>query len=212
VTFGAYYSYTHFDYTGIYGGSDVNTLGLTYSIAFTPNTELITRLGGSRLETTGINNVTLDPLIAAIFGTTGTSEAVYLKNYAPDINVQVRHKLSNLDLSLAYARGVTPGNGVILTSVRQNGSFGVNYKTIRHWNLANSVGYDTLSSFGVDNQKYVSYYVGASVYRKVAKYFDWHARFDFHHYTFDSTGFLRNSVILSTGIIWTPGDILERLW
>jgi hypothetical protein len=212
VTFGAYYSYTHFDFSGIYGGTDVNTAGLTYSIAFNPSTELITRVGGSRLETTGIQNVTLDPLIGAIFGVSGTAEAVYLKNFSPDINLQVRRKVPNADLSIAYARGVTPGNGLILTSVRQTISLGANYRAIRRWTIANSAGYDTLSSFGVSSQRYASVFVGASVYRKVHKNLDWHARLDFHHYTFDNTGFLRNSIILSTGFVWTPGDILERLW
>jgi hypothetical protein len=212
VSAGVYYSYTHFDFTGIYGSTDVNTVGFTYSIAFNPRTEFITRIGGSRIETTGIQNVQLDPFLAIIFGTPSTQEAVYSKNLAPDFNLQLRHKVSNLGFSLAYARGVTPGNGVILTSIRQNGSFGVDYKTPRRWNFSGSGGYDSLSGFGSTNQKYASVFVGASVYRKISRALDWHARFDFHHYTFDNTGFLRNSVSFSTGVAWAPGDILERLW
>ena len=120
--------------------------------------------------------------------------------------------MSNLDFSAAYARGVTPGNGVILTSIRQSATLGVNYKARRHWNTVGTGGYDTLSGFGVTNQKYASVFVGGSVYRNLAKHIDWHARLDFHHYTFDNTGFLRNSTVFSTGIVWSPGDILEHLW
>jgi len=212
TTTGVYYQYTHFDFTGIYGGTDVNTVGLTYSVAFNPRTQLISRVGGSRLETTGLQSFELSPILALLLGTPQSIQAVYVKNYTPDFNIQFRRQLSNLDFSAAYARGVTPGNGVILTSVRQSATLGANYKVRRHWNVGVTSGYDTLSGFGVTNQKYASVFVGSSVYRKLAKQIDWHARFDFHHYTFDNTGFLRNSSVFSTGISWSPGDILERLW
>ncbi len=212
TTVGAYYGYTHFDYTGIYGGTDINTVGLTYSIAFNPRTQLVTRVGGSRLETTGLNSVALDPILAVLFGSPSTVEAIYLKNFAPDLNLQIRRQVANMSLSAAYTRGVTPGNGVILTSVRQSAILGLNYKVKRIWNIANSGGYDTLSGFGSTNQKYASVFVGASIYRKVHKDLDLHMRIDFHHYTFDNTGFLRNSFVFSTGVVWSPADMLERLW
>ena len=116
--------YTYFDFIGTYGATDVNTFGLTYSIAFNPNTQLITRLGASRLETTGLSSVALSPVLSLLLGAPSVLSAVYQVNYTPDVNVQLRHKVSNWALSLAYARGVTPGNGVILTSIRQSGSIG----------------------------------------------------------------------------------------
>jgi len=212
VTTGVYYGYTHFDYLGIYGSTNVNTVGLTYSIAFTPTTELITRVGASRLATAGLTSVTLDPLFALLFGTGAVQEAVYLVNYTPDVNVQLRRKVSKVALSLAYARGITPGNGVILTSVRQTASVGADYKLGRNWHFSDTSGYDTLSSFGVTNQKYTSVFVGSNVYRTIHRGLDWHARFDFHRYLFDNTAYLRNNFVLSTGLVWSPGDVLDRVW
>ena len=98
------------------------------------------------------------------------------------------------------------------TSIRQSAGFGINYQLKRRWNLALTGGYDTLSGFGSTNQKYASVFAGTSIYRNIAKHLEWHTRFDFHHYTFDNTDYLRNSKVFSTGIVWTPGDILERLW
>ena len=212
TTLGTYYSYTHFDFIGVYGGSDINTVGLVYSVAFNPNTQLITRLGGSRLETTGLTSVALSPVLAVLLGTPGTIEAVYLKNYTPDISAQLRRKISDLSLSLSYTRGVTPGNGVILTSVQQNIIFGVNYKIGRRWNIAASAGYNSLSGYGTTGQKYSSPFVEASVYRTLLRGLDWHTRIYATRYTFDNTGFLRNTYMISTGFVWSPGDILERVW
>ena len=211
ITGGVYYEYTHFDYTGIYGSTDVNTVGVTYSIAFTPATELITRIGGSRLETTGLNVITVDPVIAVLIGTPSVLEAVYKANYAPDFNAQIRHKVSKTTLSLAYIRGVTPGNGIILTSIRQSATFGVDYTTRRRWSFTGNAGFDSLSSFGTTLQKYASVFVGGNMNRKIARDFAWHTRLDFHHYTFDNTGFLRNSFVFATGIVWSPGNVLDRL-
>jgi hypothetical protein len=211
VTVGGYYGYTHFDYIGLYGGSDVNTVGVTYSIAFTRRTELSTRIGASRVETTGLNQVPLSPFLAAILGTPSTVEAIYSRNYTPDVNVQIRHTVSNLSFSLAATRGVTPGNGIILTSVEEGASAGVNYKTKR-WNFSSTAGYDSLGGYATTNYKYASVFINGSVYRKIARQLDWHGRVDYHHYTFNNTNFLRDVYILSTGLVWTPGDILERQW
>jgi hypothetical protein len=190
----------------------VNTVGVTYSIAFTPTTELSTRLGGSRLETTGVTSVGLNPVLSLLLGTNSVLEAVYQKNYTPDINVALQHKISTWALSLAYAQGVTPGNGVILTSIRQDATAGANRKLGRNWNLNLTGGYDTLTGFGTTNYKYASVFLGSSVARTLLKNVAWHSRFDFHHYTFDNTGFLRNSYVISTGVVWSPGNMLERVW
>ena len=212
VTVGTYYAYTHFDFIGIYGGTDIQTVGIAYSTAFNPRTQLITRIGGSRLETTGLQSVQLDPVLQVLFGTPASVQAIYLKNYAPDFNLQLRHKKADVSVSLAYERGVTPGNGVILTSIRQTANVGIDYRARRRWNLSAATGWDTLSGFGAVNQRYSSIFLQGGVYRTIARHLDWHTRLDFHHYTFDNTGFLRNSVVFSTGVVWSPRDILERLW
>jgi hypothetical protein len=212
VTVGAFYGYTHFDYTGIYGGSDIQTVGLAYSIAFNPSTELITRIGGARLETTGLQTIGLDPFTAAIFGVYGTVEAVYVKTNVPDVNVQIRHKVSNLNTSISYARGITPGNGVILTSTRQSVIGGVDFRLGRDWQFTGTGGYDSLNGVGIATGNYGSIVAGGGVSRTLHRGLNWHGRFDYHHYTFDQTGFLRNSFVFSTGLIWTPGNMLEHLW
>jgi hypothetical protein len=211
VTAGVYYGYTHFDYFGIYGSTDVNTVGATYSIAFDRRTELITRIGGSRVETTGLSQVPLSPFLSAILGTQSTVEAVYARNYTPDINIQLRHKVSNVSFSLVGSRGVTPGNGIILTSIQEDVSAGVDYKTKR-WHYSSAAGYDSLGGYATTNYKYSSVFLNGSVYRTIAKQIDWHLRLDFHHYTFNNTAFLRDVYVVSTGFVWTPGDILQRQW
>jgi hypothetical protein len=212
TTTGIYYGYTHFDYIGTYGSTDVNTVGVDYSIAFDANTQLITRLGASRLETTGLNSVALNPLLALLLGTNSTLEAVYLKNFTPDLNVQLRRQVQNLALTLGYARGVTPGNGVMLTSIQQSATAGLSFKAGRNWNLGNSAGWTNLSSFGTTTQKYESIFLSTSVNRKIYRSLTWHFGFSFNRYLFDSTGFLRNSTSFSTGLVWSPGDVLERVW
>jgi hypothetical protein len=211
VSAGVYYGYTHFDFIGIYGASDINSVGAEYSIAFSRRTQLSTRFGGSRIESTGVENYTIPAALAALLGFSSTSEAAYQRNYAPEMSIQLTHQEANLSLHTGYSRGVTPGNGIILTSVRQMGDLGANYKT-RRWNYATSIGYDTLAGFGTTNQRYQSVFANASVYRSLAGNLAWHMRFDFHHYLFDSTGFLRNSYTFATGVAWSPGDLLNRVW
>jgi hypothetical protein len=211
VSAGGYYTFTHFDYIGLYGGSDVNTVGLNYSIAFTRRTELSAKVGGSRVETTGVENHQLPPDLAAILGFNSTSIAGYHLNYAPDFSVQLRHQETNASYSLGFTRGITPGNGIILTSVRQNINFTAGYKT-RRWNFGSSVGYDALYGYGTTNQQYKSVFATANAYRSLTGNFSWHFRFDYHHYLFDSTGYLQNNYTLAVGVAWSPADLLNRPW
>jgi hypothetical protein len=212
TTMGAYYSYTHFDYIGIYGGSDINTAGVAYSVAFNTHTQLAARVGGSRLETTGLQQIKLDPFLAILFGGVQTIQAVYYRNYAPDFNVELRHNVQNLSFSLGYARGITPGNGVILTSQRESISAGVNYAFRHKWNIAGQAGYDRLSGTGPTTQSYSDDYAGISAYRTIARHLDWHTGVTYRHYYFENTGFRRNELMISTGVAWSPGNTLERLW
>jgi hypothetical protein len=212
VTTGIYYAYTYFDFIGVYGATNVNTVGFTYSIAFNPSTQLSTRIGGSRVETTGLTSVNLNPLLALLLGTSSTLEAVYSINYTPDFNVELRHKVNNWALSLSYQRGVTPGNGVILTSIRQSVSLGANTKLGRYWNYNVTTGYDTLTGFGSTNTKYAGIFANMGISRNLIKSLAWTSQVGFHHYTFDNTGFLRNSYSFSTGLQWMPGNLLEHVW
>ncbi len=211
VTVGSYYSFTHFDFIGIYGGSDINTLGAIYSIAFNRRTQLSARVGASRLETTAVEAISLDPVIAKLLGTQTVLSANYLVNYFPDVGVEFRRQVSNFAASVAYTRGITPGNGIILTSIRQNVSFGIDYLGRGKWGIKPTFGYDGLAASGASSQRYSSVFAGINVSRKLYRNFDWHFRYDYHYYTFDNTGFLRNSNVLSTGIRWSPSDLF-RLW
>lgn len=217
TTLGTYYSYTHYDYIGIFGSTQINTVGLTYSIAFTPATELITRLGGSRLEASEITEINVNPLLTLLFGTSSVPEALYTVNYTPDINAQLRHQRKDVTVSAAYARGVTPGNGLILTSIQQSASLGANTKFGRRWNVGITAGYSTLAGVGAAGLngfagRYKTVFADASIYRTIHRNLDWHLHAGYHYYLLDDTGFLRNSFIFSTGLTWNPGNVLERVW
>ena len=211
TTIGATYGFTNFNFTGTYGDTQLNTLGGTYSYAFNRNTEFSSRLGVGRLESTSLGVIQLDPTLAAILGQTSVLQALYKVSYVPDVTVQLRRKVSDLSLSLAYNRGITPGNGLILTSTRQTASAGANYVARRVWNLAASAGYDSLKGT-TTNQSYQSTVYNVSVYRKIAWHLDWHFRMDYRRYNFTDTAYLRNGFLISSGIVWSPGDILNRVW
>ena len=70
ATTGAAYDFTNFTYTKGFGGSNIHTLQLTQAFRFGRNWELSLRAGGSKAETSGIIQVAVDPVIAAIIGNT----------------------------------------------------------------------------------------------------------------------------------------------
>ena len=67
-TVGAFYNYIQFEFPQIYGGSDINGFGGTYSRQFNRNWTIDLLAGVYNVATTGTQLVQLSPEIAAILG------------------------------------------------------------------------------------------------------------------------------------------------
>jgi hypothetical protein len=120
TTVGLYYSYGRNQYAQGLGVSDSSSGGLSYSFALNKSTQLRIRAGLSSTETIAETLVPLPPLVAFLLGTTTGIADVYRKASSSDLSGQlVKDFGRSLTGSLAYAKGVSPGNGILLTSTEQ---------------------------------------------------------------------------------------------
>ena len=206
TTVGAYYEYTHYEFDKAFGGSNLQTLGAIYSYSLTKTAQLRVRLGGSRVETTGIETIVLDPVIAAILGYNTGSVTVFRNNYVPDISVQLFQTYRTATGSVEYLGAVSPGNGLILTSRRNTISGHVDYNGIRRWTFSAGASHDTLSTLGVLAGKFTSNDLRAGFNRVLGKGFQSTNYAEFRHYDITGASFLRNSYRISVGIAWTPSE------
>jgi hypothetical protein len=212
ATSGVAYDFTHFEYTKGFGGSDIHTLAFTQAFRIGRYWELSMRAGGSRVETLGLIQVAIDPVIAAIIGTSQGIQVIYRVNWVPSANVLLTRKFHYSTLSFSYDRGVIPGNGVYLTSRQESFMGSFSYTGLRKTNIGVSGGHTSFGSLTQTVGNYSGSTGGAGLTYKISGPFHFIARFDYRRYDIAASVFRRDSYRASLGFGFSPKDVPLSLW
>jgi len=213
VSIGADYAYYHYDFLRVFGSSDIHTAAVNLSYRFAKRWEFGLRGGVFRAENLLLAVVPVDPVIAAITGQTSGIIANYNIIYSPVFNVRLSHGFQGGNCSVTYNRGVTPGNGVFLTSRQDVGSLDCTYTAQRHWNLGAGVAYYALSALEQSVGQYRTGDAHAGVTRSLGR--------DLHFvWQFDAIDDLTNYAAFRTriyyrvsiGLSYSPGARPLSLW
>ncbi len=211
TTVGAYYSFTNYLYQHGVGNSNFGTSGLIYSYAFSRSMQVRFRGGLSNVRSQGQETVQIAPAIAALLGqSTGIidSRTNILTN---DISAQIvkdfRHGAT---ASIAFAHGVSPGNGLFLTSEQQSISASATTPFLRRYVLMAGFGRDTLVAIGQNLGNYASDYGRISITRRFNRGVACDFSAEFRHFDLLNPGAARNELRLVSGFTWGPGE--GRLW
>jgi len=220
TTVGVYYSYTNYIFSQRVSLSNQHTVGGIYSYALGRSTQLRLRAGVTRIETEGFQAVAIDPAIAAILGQQTTIVDAYHRNLTSDVSAQLARDFRHgRTASLSYVRGVSPGNGLLLTSVQEaiGASFamtvfrryGVGFAANR--SSLSSVG-QNLASQGQNFRNYDSQVYGVSVNRPVSHHLNADFRIDYRTFNIVGSALAQKEMRISSGISWGPGENWLRSW
>jgi hypothetical protein len=212
TTLGADYHYQHYAYTGEFGDSSINSVGLNVSHQLTGHMQVSARIGGAQVQTSDLQEVPINPAVAALIGETEGIQAAYHLNYAPDLMVRLVNTFQNSEFTASYINGVTPGNGVYLTSRGQTGGGGYHYRGVRYWNFGVDGSYSRLSTLAQTLGSYASYGAGVGVTRELGKGLHAVTRFDVRRYTVSADFFEHNEYRVTVGFSFSPGDVPLVLW
>jgi hypothetical protein len=209
---GVVYRFVHYEFNKAFGASDIHSVGILYSLRLSKTWELSLMGGAARVETLSAQQVALDPVIAAITGQTAALVAAYRLNYIPDVSATLTKAFHLGNLSLGYTRGVSPGNGVYMTSQQETVSASATYTGVRHWYLSASGGYARMGALIQTLGHYRSYNGGGAVSRDLSKSLHSTLRFDGRRYDTGIATFKRDTWRVTLGLTWSPGDVPLRLW
>ena len=213
TTLGADYRFTYFDYTRAFGSTDINSVGINYSTQLSPHVQLSARVGGARVESTSLTEVTLDPAIAALLGESEAIQAAYRLNYVPDVQVQLTDIIRRSQFTLAFLDQVVPGNGVYLTSRNESGNASYGYTGVRHWNFGVHGTYGQMSALVQTVGAYTAYGGGVGITRDLGKGLHTVLRLDTQHYDIaSSAAFTHTEYRATLGLNFSPGDVPLVLW
>jgi hypothetical protein len=213
TTIGVNYSFTHFDFVHVLSSTDMHTVSGVFSTRLSRWLEFSGDAGMARAETKFIQNVPIDPAIAALIGTPeGTKVLDRIDHFVTGTGRLSR----TFPKGVAYVsggRGITPGNGLFLTSVMTTAMAGYNYTGLRRWSFGISGGYQRAESIGNVDGTYGGSSGTMSASRQIVRTV--HAVMSFGARKYTSANFaLYNRVIydVRVGIGYSPGDVPLRIW
>jgi hypothetical protein len=212
-TVGVTYSYMHYSFTGIPGGTDSHSLSLSYSRAISPTMQMSAIGGMTRYENLFVQLVRIDPAIAAVIGISSAERVTYQANIVPNLAFRLTKVVPRGTVFLSVSNSINPGNGLFLTSTSTNAGVGYNYTGLRRWAISAGANYNRSDSVGNVFGTYGSYSATMSASRQVAPMT--HGVFSFNLRRYDSGDFKNYnkwSYTVNLGLSFSPGDIPVRLW
>lgn len=213
TTIGAMYSFTHYDFIGILGGTDMHSVVMTYATALSKNWEISLYGGFARLENKFEQLVPLAPPIQALLGISAVPTVVYSKSYIPNAEGRLSHTFPKGVLYISGGRTVTPGNGLFLTSSSTTGSIGYNFTGLRRWSFGANGAYMAMQSLGNVVGRYNTATGGFTASRQLTRSFHAVASFMATKYSSPTfSNYNRPMYVARIGFGWTPGDVPLRIW
>jgi len=132
---------------------------------------------------------------------------IYSKRTVSDISAEIAKDFGRRGTGrVSYARGISPGNGLQLTSVQEAITAGFSTALSRSNSVDIGGGRTTLSSAAQNLGQYTSSYVTAGFVHRYPKGFA--NDFRIYYRTFDITNsqITHPQISLSAGFSWSPGE------
>jgi hypothetical protein len=213
ATIGVNYLFTHFDFIGVLSSSDMHGVSGVFSMRLSRWLEFSGSGGILRVETRFIQNVPIDPAIAALIGTPEGTVVLDRIDHAVSGTGRLSRTFPKGVAYVSGGRGVTPGNGLFLTSITTTALAGYNYTGIRRWSFGASVGYTRANSIGNVIGTYGGTNGSVTASRQIVRNVHAVATINARKYNSDTFS-LYNRVIydVRVGVGYSPGDIPLRIW
>jgi hypothetical protein len=212
-TIGVGYNFQHFSYGRDFGAADVHSIAGSFSRALAAKTEFSASVGASRVEQKFIQQVNVDPIIAALLGVATTTEIAHFISWTPTGSVRLAKSFREGVAYIGAGRVVVPGNGLFITSYTDSVSAGYSYTGVRRWSLSALASYDRAKSVGTFVGHYSDASAGFSASRQIARSVHLVFGYDVRRYSSpDFRNYNRPIQEGHFGIGFTPGDVPLRIW
>ena len=213
TTIGAMYNYQHFDFNRIQGGTDIHGIAGSYSTRLNRTVEFSGYLGFMRAESKFLQEVAVDPVIAALLGISAAPQIVHHITTTPNFSGRFSKTFVRGVVYVDGGHTVVPGNGLFLTSYGYNASAAYVYTGLRRWSFRTSAGFNRYTSTGPIGGRYGDYSGVLSASRQLTRATHFVAEVDARRYhSGDYSNYNRSRWTVRVGFGFTPGDVPLRIW
>jgi hypothetical protein len=210
TTIGTSYTFSHFDFSKVFGESDVHQVSVVVGQQFGRGWELQIGLSGFKQSTVGVREISLDPVLVALLGRSVGREVFETNNMLGGYLASISRTLRGTVISARTERAVMPGNGFFLTSRRDMHAVSAGHTFRRGWNLSADLGYSTLLSQGFVSEPFRSWNYGGSINYQIRDNLSCFFRVDGRKFDLGNT-FARSGYRANIGIMYSPSDVMN-LW
>jgi hypothetical protein len=213
ATIGANYVYSHFSFAHLIANTNVQGAAATLGYQLSRNWEFSGFGGFARVESKFIQNVPVDPAVAAIIGISQSTEVVYSIRYVPNLGARISRTFHKGVWYASAGHTVTPGNGLFLTSGTTSVATGYGYTGLRKWSFGASLTYHKSESIGNVIGGYGGESANVSMSRQIARNLHMVAGISAQRYNSPDFAKYNQTVYSATlGLGWSPGDVPLRIW
>jgi hypothetical protein len=213
ATIGAAYGYSHYGFAGIASDTDGQSGSATFAYQLSRWWEFSSSTGFTRVETKFIQSVPVDPAVAAIIGISQSSQIVYTVRYVPNLSGRLSRTFHRGVLFLSAGYGMTPGNGLFLTSESLTTNLGYTYTGLRRWSFGALASYTDAHSIGNVYGSYGGETASLHASRKLFRSMNVVSSWNVHRYSSGTFVKYNQTVFSATlGLGWSPGDVPLRIW
>jgi hypothetical protein len=212
TSIGAGYERLHFQFPHLFGQSDTNSYQLFLATQFGRRWTFSVHAGAFQSEVAGLEQVALDPNIAALFGVSSIIQTFYRNQWFPSGGGVLSRQFHHSMLAFRYDRYISPGNGVYLTSRSETADASYSYTGIRKVSLTVSGGEASLASVGQGLANYRLINGGAGFTYALTHAIQIVSRYDARHQELNFGGYRPTSYRVTLGLAFSPGDVPLSLW
>ncbi|HYI94472.1 MAG TPA: hypothetical protein VEX68_13065 [Bryobacteraceae bacterium] len=210
-TVGVTYDYIVYNFPRAYGNAVAHSAIGTYQRRLNRNWQLELNAGLYGLTAVGTEEVQLSPEIAAILGRRTGFEAFSRTSIVPQFEFNASYLLERSRFMASVRSGITPGNGIYMTSRQDSMRFGYSYSGIRRLSLGASAGYTQFRSLALRVGDYESIQVGGGMNYQLMEHLNFSAQID--RRKFESPAVVgRNGTSLAVGLSYSPSRFPLSIW
>jgi hypothetical protein len=208
---GGFYQWMNFSYPKLLAASHINGMGGRVERRISASWTASLMAGAFLIRSTGVQQVQLPPEVAEILGRP-TGPVFFRRSFwAPLIDAEAAWLQDRGRLSIGVSSVVVPGNGIYLTSSRDNVRVGYSYAGTRRLSMGMNAGYWRLRSQSLQLSSLRGWTVGGGMNYRLAAGVGLMAQVDRRTFT-SATAPNRSGWALSVGLSFNPSRFPIAIW
>jgi len=212
TSFGVSYSFSHYDFSKVFGESDIHTVAWHVSRTVGRDWTFSASLTGSKQSTVGIRTFQLDPVLSAILGRNEGQEVFESNNLLYGYSGGFSRRIRRSTFSGSAGRAIIPGNGLFLTSINESAGISFSHNLSRELAVQAGLSYGKMKSLGFTAGAFEGWTGGAGITYKLAEGLGLTGRYDWRRFDLERTNFNRNAYRVSIGISYFPQGGIARVF